>query len=528
MNYGFAVDNRKCIGCHACTVACKAEHETPLGVNRTWVKYVEKGTFPDTRRFFSVLRCNHCESAPCVTICPVSALYDREDGIVDFDPERCIGCKACIQGCPYDAIHIDPGSNTAAKCNYCAHRVEVGLEPPCVVVCPERAIIPGDLEDPDSEISRLTRRQPVQVRKPEKGTLPNVFYIDGEEASLTPAAAPPRGEYLWSQGREPGVSPRQPASATAAGALSDEIWDRVRAVMGEKADRAGRVYDTGQTHQDSWGWKISAYLWTKSVACGTMMLTPFLWGLGGTADYGNVRLSGLVISLVFLTATAALLVADLRRPDRFLWVMTRPQWSSWLTRGSYILFVLGLLVSGMLAARFLGLSWLWSILAWPAVLAAAGGAVYTAFLFWQSKGRDLWQSPLLPFHLLIQALIAGVAALHLARTASGGASPPISVGSLGAGPWLAWLLVASALSVILEVWAIHQTADASSAARWMRTGERGRLLRWGVLGAGHLAPLVLIFLGLPGFLTLAAILSLVGLMAYEQLYVRAGQSVALS
>ena len=91
MNYGFLIDNRRCIGCHACTVACKAEHDTPIGVNRTWVKYVEKGIFPDTRRTFTVHRCNHCEDAPCVEICPVRSLFQREDGIVDFNRERCIG-----------------------------------------------------------------------------------------------------------------------------------------------------------------------------------------------------------------------------------------------------------------------------------------------------------------------------------------------------------------------------------------------------------------------------------------------------
>ena len=131
----FVIDQGRCIGCHACTVACKVEHGVELGVFRTWVKYIERGEFPDTRRYFSVLRCNHCTDAPCVEICPVTALYKREDGIVDFDPERCIGCKACLNACPYDALYIDPNSHTAAKCNFCAHRVELGLKPSCEVVC---------------------------------------------------------------------------------------------------------------------------------------------------------------------------------------------------------------------------------------------------------------------------------------------------------------------------------------------------------------------------------------------------------
>ncbi|MEK7724342.1 MAG: 4Fe-4S dicluster domain-containing protein, partial [Acidobacteriota bacterium] len=163
MNFGFIIDNRKCIGCHACTVACKSEHQVPVGVNRTWVKYIEKGEFPDTRRLFSVMRCNHCADAPCVEICPVTSLYKRDDGIVDFDSRRCICCKACTQACPYDAIFMDPAEHTSAKCNYCTHRVDIGLEPACVVVCPEHAIISGDMDNPNTEISKLLARETVSV-----------------------------------------------------------------------------------------------------------------------------------------------------------------------------------------------------------------------------------------------------------------------------------------------------------------------------------------------------------------------------
>src|SRR5688500_15431641 len=188
MNYGFLIRNDRCIGCHACSTACKSENDVPLGVNRTWVKNVEKGLYPDVRRHFQVTRCNHCANPPCVRICPVTAMYQRADGIVEFDPQVCIGCKACLQACPYDAIYIDPDSGTAAKCHFCAHRVEMNLEPACVVVCPEHAIISGDMDDPLSEISRMLADFQTTVRKPEQGTAPKLFYVDGDATAMHPSA----------------------------------------------------------------------------------------------------------------------------------------------------------------------------------------------------------------------------------------------------------------------------------------------------------------------------------------------------
>ena len=153
-NYGFAIDLRKCIGCHACTIACKAEHEIPVGVNRCWVKTVEKGTFPDTRRFFLPVLCNQCDEAPCVSICPTNALFKRRDGIVDLHGDSCIGCRACMVACPYDQLFIDPNTHTAEKCNFCANRVENELLPACVSVCPTECRIFGDLDDPTSEVAQ--------------------------------------------------------------------------------------------------------------------------------------------------------------------------------------------------------------------------------------------------------------------------------------------------------------------------------------------------------------------------------------
>ncbi|MDP6850774.1 MAG: 4Fe-4S dicluster domain-containing protein, partial [Planctomycetota bacterium] len=168
--YGFVIDQRKCIGCHACTVVCKSENEVPVGSFRTWVKYVEVGEFPDSRRHFSVMRCNHCDDAPCMKICPVHALSKRDDGIVDLDRGACIGCASCMQACPYDALYLNPDSGVAEKCHFCAHRVEVGLQPACAVICPEQAILAGDLDDPQSPISQTVLDLPVQRRREEKGT----------------------------------------------------------------------------------------------------------------------------------------------------------------------------------------------------------------------------------------------------------------------------------------------------------------------------------------------------------------------
>ena len=189
VNWAKVVDNQSCIGCHACTTACKAENEVPLSVTRTYVKYVDVGRFPQARRAFQVTRCNQCADSPCTEVCPTKAMHGRPDGIVDFDKSICIGCKACIAACPYDAIFINPEDHTAEKCNFCAHRIDVGLEPACVVVCPTEALIIGDMNDPRSRVSQMVHREPVMVRRPEKETRPKLFYRAAHQATLDPLAA---------------------------------------------------------------------------------------------------------------------------------------------------------------------------------------------------------------------------------------------------------------------------------------------------------------------------------------------------
>jgi Fe-S-cluster-containing dehydrogenase component len=378
MRYGFVIDQRKCIGCHACTVACKEENQVPLGVNRTWVKYIEKGTFPDTRRYFSVMRCNHCDNAPCVAICPTVALYRRPDGIVDFDGDRCIGCKSCMQACPYDALYIDPETQTAAKCHYCAHRVEVGLEPACVIVCPVQAIVPGDLDDPGSKIARLVAGQQTAVRKPEQGTQPKLFYLGADEASLTPAMQERGSGYLFAEGSEIPVPGRSNVARATSPVGHDDI-DLLR--------MARTVYDVAHPERP-WGGKVSGYLWTKSIAAGALLVAAFAT-IGGLSAAGPVAaLAAPVISLLFLALTTALLVLDLKRPERFLYLLFKPNWRSWLVWGGFILMAHGLLAALWLAAGWrqdLGALYL---LAWPTVLVTASAVRRSVMASLISRSRS--------------------------------------------------------------------------------------------------------------------------------------------
>lgn len=181
--YGMVIDTRRCSGCHACSVACKSEFDVPLGFTRSWVEYTEKGTYPNVSRAFLPRLCNQCSEPQCVSVCPTGATYKREeDGIIVVDSDICIGCKYCMQACPYDARFINPLTGSADKCDFCVHRVAQGVVPSCVNTCPGRARIFGDLNDPGSEISRVLNANRVTVLRSEMGTKPNVFYIDADHS----------------------------------------------------------------------------------------------------------------------------------------------------------------------------------------------------------------------------------------------------------------------------------------------------------------------------------------------------------
>ena len=493
------IDQTRCIGCHACTTACKSENLVPLAVTRTYVKHVDVGEFPQARRAHQVTRCNQCVHAPCTVACPTAAMFKRPDGIVDFDKSICIGCKACMAACPYDAIFINPEDHSAEKCNFCAHRIDMGLEPACVIVCPTEAILVGDMNDATSKVAKIVNREPVTVRRPEKETLPKLFYKGAHQATLDPIAArrPRGGLFMWSEqkgGEENVVSGNHDRSNTSAAALLS--------------------YDI--PHSIPWDWRVSLYTLTKGVAAGAYLAAVLLLVLG-FMDASNVvwRWVAPVLSGAFLALTGGLLIWDLEHPARFYMLFTRPQRRSWLVKGAFIIAGYSIVLALHFLASIWGIASAESILILPGAPLAVLSAVYTAYLFAQAKARDMWQNPLLPPHLLVQALLAGSAALL--PFAAWLESSLIS-------PLLLMVSLTSLLHLLLvwgEVTLSHPTAHARLAV-WEMVRGRFRAYFW----AGVL--LTLLACSAPWLGIAAAPLALMGLLLYEHAYVQAGQSVPLA
>jgi Fe-S-cluster-containing dehydrogenase component/formate-dependent nitrite reductase membrane component NrfD len=461
------------------------------------VKYVDTGFFPQARRSFQVTRCNQCMDPPCVAACPTAAMHQRPDGIVDFDKSICIGCKACIAACPYDAIFINPEDKSAEKCNFCAHRIDIGLEPACVVVCPSQALLVGDMDDPFSEVSRIIHRDAVAVRRPEKETHPKLYYKGADQVTLDPLAArrPDGGIFMWSE--QGNVSHQVPSGHP-----------------GPHNSSAAAVLSYDVPHRAPWDWRVSAYTFTKSIAAGAY-LVPFLLGAMGvlpmTTDLWGLQAP--IVAMIGLMVTGALLVWDLEHPERFWMVLAKPQWRSWLVRGGFIITGYGGLLAAHLAATLAGRADLTPMLGWLGAPFAAMTAVYTAYLFAQARARDLWQSPLLPAHLLVQSLVAGAAVLLLL---TGGDVP----GSVTLAFQLA--LASHLILVVGEASMGHPTAHAALAARAMTSGAYAHFF-WVGLALGGLA---LAFAASTPAIAAGAALG--ALLLYEHAFVQAGQSVPLA
>jgi formate-dependent nitrite reductase membrane component NrfD len=473
-----------------------------------------------------------------------------------------------MQACPYDAIYIDPDTHSAAKCHYCSHRTDLGLEPACVVVCPTRSIIAGDLNNPDSDISRILAREQVNVRKPEQGTAPNLFYVEGDDVGLTPTAA--QANFMWSE-----LVSEQNVAAQAAhsqngnghfnssgekvGTTSLEATATTKMANSGVAIRAPQAQGVGyqgpihigegrlaehmvQTtynaqHKVPWHWPVPAYLVTKGIGSGIFVLLAIFFGLKIVDFNPLLALAGNFTALIFIGLTTLLLVLDLEKPATFLRIVLRPQMKSWLARGAFILMGFtvvaglwlviegaaygGLLNPSLAVATRLPLLTLGFIL-------AIGAAIYTAYLFGQAEGRDLWQSTLLPAHLVIQATMVGSAVLLLL-----GLIVPMSSTLLITLTWIFGVMLIIDLFVILlgEFGMPHASEVAARAAHDISHGKYRRHFWGGAIGLGHLLPLVLILLAgvgaavSPLLLAIAALAAVAGLYLFEYVFVMAPQEV---
>ena len=200
--YGMLLNLDRCIGCYACVVACKMAHGTRPGVNYNAVNTVEWGTYPNAHQRFVLTMCMQCEDAPCVAACPAGATTKSEEGPVLMDYETCIGCGACVEACPYKQRHLvaddinsyegvvapyeeesDARLNVVEKCNFCYERVKAGKLPACSEFCPGQCRIFGDIDDPESEISKaIATLNPIHI----EGT--SIYYVvpEGMDRSLLP------------------------------------------------------------------------------------------------------------------------------------------------------------------------------------------------------------------------------------------------------------------------------------------------------------------------------------------------------
>jgi molybdopterin-containing oxidoreductase family iron-sulfur binding subunit len=198
VRYGMAIDLKRCIGCHACSMACKVGNFTGPGIFWSFVEDEEVGTYPSVSRRFIPRLCMHCKNPACVDVCPTGASYQREDGIVLVEYDKCVGCQSCVVACPYGAryfINETKGyfgpeltpyekagsskhrSGVVEKCTFCVVRLDEGKEPACVRTCPVKARIFGDLNDPKSNVSELIRsKHGFQFHK-DLGCDPSVYYL---------------------------------------------------------------------------------------------------------------------------------------------------------------------------------------------------------------------------------------------------------------------------------------------------------------------------------------------------------------
>jgi formate-dependent nitrite reductase membrane component NrfD len=399
------------------------------------------------------------------------------------------------------------------------------------------------MDNPETEIAQLLARQQVKVRKPEKSTQPNLFYIDADDVSLIPSATEKEDDYLWSsqsmgvghfakEAEKLAYSNNDVVEAlmkvngqqTTAGEVAKNGSQKSIDVMLGKGRRAYDVADKGIL----WGWEVSAYVWTKAIATGVFLVAMIGFFAGwGVTEHWAIN-EAVVIGTTFLAITGALLVMDLDRPDRFLYVLLRPHWGSWLVKGGYSIGIYGTLLavlggmayfqigSGTIVFALLGLTTIFAVIT----------SIYTAFLFSQAKGRDFWQSPILAIHMLVHSVMAGAAVYTLTNL--------FIVTDGGWEVFLKYILMAgiaiNLFTMFIELYTTHPTDDAKRTVQSIVNGRYKTLFWGGVIAFGNVLPLVLLLVGGSHSVLLAAtgVIVLIGIYLVNHIWVEAPQRIPLS
>jgi hypothetical protein len=439
-----------------------------------------------------------------------------------------------MQACPYDALYIDPDEHTAQKCNYCVHRVEVGLQPACVVVCPEQAITAGDVDDSLSKIAKLIAEQDLSQRALERGTNPNVWYKGAESANLEPLAATRSDDGgIW---RDPKDIEKSWLDVDLSGG-SDGGKAPSRRVE-DDAGHARVVY--ANDFPMPWGWRVSSYFLTKAISAGVAIAALMALLFGAVIESTWMLLGAPLVGGVFLMLTGVLLVWDLKRPDRFLYLLTKGNPSSWLVRGAWVLTAQAAAFGVWFLAAVADLDGIVIVSIWVAAFIGLATAGYTALLFGQAKGRSLWNSPLLVWHMIAAAFAVGGGASLLVSLASetdrvSGSSASLAAGDVSVGAAaFAWTMLIGAIGLgaiaIAEARTTHGS-DAELAYHHMTRGAFSGGYWIGValsVAIAATASAAVLLGGLVEVGALGGVAAMVGVWLVDDAFVRAGQSVPLT
>ncbi len=382
-------DLERCVGCQTCTAACRHANATSPAVQWRNVLDIEAGSFPNVSRTFVPVGCQHCADPPCMHVCPTTATRQRSDGIVTIDYALCIGCAYCEVACPYQARFLvgaphfaygaamqneiereDPARlGVSQKCTFCSDRIDFGLEngltpglepratPACVNSCIADALHFGDIDDPNSNVSRLLREQKHLRMHGELGTEPSFFYLYAKAGDVEPPAG----------GRSP--------------ALAEQQTDKIR------------TRGVEPWHQPHWNWKAAG---------------NFLCGGAGTGLFAVAAVAGLdgvpfaapaLIAVAVVAFGLFLLLFKIGRPLRSIYVLRQPQ-RSWMSREAWV------------AAFFFPLALLavWSENGALVGVAAALGLLFLCcqgMMLKEAKGIPAWRTPLIVPLIAVTGLTEG-------------------------------------------------------------------------------------------------------------------------